>query len=281
MAQQLTQIKSRIRSVSSSLQITKAMKLVSSVKVTRYRTQILSNRDFIEELEKITESLLSVCLEKDTPYLKNNKDVQGNLYLLVTSSLGLCGSYNSNLFKFADGIFTPEDEIIVLGSKGLSHYDKSNLNINTSFSEYNSSQDGEIIMRLTNYLLNSFNNKKCKEVHIIFTHYKNSITFNPLDFQLLPLKKVKKVNIKDNPIIFEPSKKALVERLIPLYLTSSINTKLLEAELSEHASRTQAMDNASQNAEDILDDLSLEYNKARQGKITEEITEIVAASSDK
>ncbi|MCD8194843.1 MAG: ATP synthase F1 subunit gamma [Coprobacillus sp.] len=280
MAQQLSEIKGRIKSVSSSLQITKAMKLVSSVKVTRYRQKILSNRHFIEELESITKSLLSVCLEKDTPYLQENKGVKGNLYLLVTSSLGLCGAYNTNLFKFADSIFTPDDEVIILGSKGLGHYQNTNLNINTSFGDYNSSEEGEKVLKITNYLVDSFRNKKCKEVHIIFTHYKNSITFNPVDFLLLPLPKTTRKD-SDPEIIFEPSKKVLVERLVPLYLNSSINTKLMEAELSEHASRTQAMDNATQNAEDILDDLSLEYNKARQGKITEEITEIVAASSDK
>ncbi|MCD8204670.1 MAG: ATP synthase F1 subunit gamma [Coprobacillus sp.] len=279
MAQQLIAIKSRIKSVSSVLKITKAMGLVSTVKVNRWKNRMLSNRDYIDELEEMASSLLSSCNVKDTPFVVTNSEAKGNLYLLITSSLGLCGSYNTNLFKFVEEIVTSDDTLMVIGKKGLAHYENSDLHINTDFSEYSSFQNDDDVRKIGDYLVNAYLNHEYKEIHIIYTHYKNSITFSPMDFTLLPLHSEQSEDSKY--IIYEPDKKAIIDKLIPMYLSSTVHTKLLEAELSENASRSQAMDNASDNANDILSDLSLEYNKARQGKITEEITEIVAASRDR
>ncbi len=284
MAEQLTSIKARIRSVSGALKITKAMKLVSSVKVTRWKNKMLSNRDYIDELEKISAALLSSCTSVDTPYMQKNDEASGTLYLLVTSSLGLCGSYNSNLFRYTDETVTDDDSVIIIGTKGLSHYGSALFHVITDFSDYTSIDNQEMVTKLSHYLIDAYTNKQYKEIKIIYTHFKNSITFNPTTFTLLPLEREEvseEEQLDTSDIIFEPNKKDLVEQLIPTYLMSVINTRLLEAELSENASRTQAMDNATQNAEDILDELSLDYNKARQQKITEEITEIVAASNDR
>ncbi len=279
MAQQLIAIKSRIKSVSSVLKITKAMGLVAMVKVNRWKNQMLSNSTYINELEDMAVSLLSSCNIKDTPFVETNDDVNGILYLFVTSSLGLCGSYNANLFKFMESVVTSEDTVMVLGKKGLTHYENSELNINTDFNEYSTSQNREDVNKIGDYLVKAYLARQYKEIHIIYTMYKNSITFTPTDFTLLPLKSEQSEDSKY--IIYEPDKKTIIERLIPMYLSSVVHTKLLEAELSENAARSTAMDNASDNANEILDDLNLEYNKARQGKITEEITEIVAASRDR
>ncbi len=280
MAQQLIAIKSRIKSVSSVLKMTKAMGLVSTVKVNRWKNKMLSNRDYIDELEEMATSLLSSCNVKDTPFVVTNDDASGNLYLFITSSLGLCGSYNTNLYKFLESTVTSSDTVMIIGKKGLAHYENATgFQVNTLFSEYSSFQNDSDVNRIGEYLVNAYLNHEYKEIHIIYTHYKNSITFSPTDFTLLPLQCEQSEESKY--IIYEPSKKVIIDRLIPMYLSSAVHTKLLEAELSENASRSQAMDNASDNANDILDDLNLEYNKARQGKITEEITEIVAASRDR
>ncbi|MCD8204015.1 MAG: ATP synthase F1 subunit gamma [Coprobacillus sp.] len=280
MPEQLIAIKSRIKSVSSVLKITKAMGLVATVKVNRWKNQMLSNRTYIDELEDMAVTLLSSCNIKDTPFVETNSEVSGILYLFITSSLGLCGSYNANLFKFMESIVTSEDTVLVLGKKGLAHYENTDLfKVNTDFSEYSTSQNAEDVSNIGDYLVKAYLNHEYKEIHIIYTMYKNSITFVPTDFTLLPLTSEQSDDSKY--IIYEPDKKTIIERLIPMYLTSVVHTKLLEAELSENAARSTAMDNASDNANDILDDLSLEYNKARQGKITEEITEIVAASRDR
>ncbi|MCD8209663.1 MAG: ATP synthase F1 subunit gamma [Coprobacillus sp.] len=281
MAEQLTSIKARIRSVSGALKITKAMKLVSSVKVTRWKNKMLSNRDYIDELEKISAALLSSCTSVDTPYMQKNEEASGTLYLLVTSSLGLCGSYNTNLFRYTDETVTDDDAVIIIGTKGLAHYTRAPFHVIDDFRDYTSVDNSEMVEKLSHYLIDAFTNKQYKEIKIIYTHFKNSITFNPTTFTLLPLEREESNQPDVSDIIFEPDKNKLVEQLIPTYLMSVINTRLLEAELSENASRTQAMDNATQNAQDILDELSLDYNKARQQKITEEITEIVAASSDR
>lgn len=274
----LTKIKSRIRSIDGAYKVTKAMKLVSTVKLQKWKGKMNESSLYTSKLKEISDDVLKCDENIDSPYVKTNDEVNKDLYVVITSSLGLCGSYNANIFHFFDKIYKNDDEIIILGNKGLVHYEQILPNLNTDFKDYSSLKDEKIIKNLLRYILSSYENKKIRSVHIIYTHYKNSITFEVKDFRLLPLKTEKNnSNIGYDPI-FEPSKKELVEKIIPLVIENQLFSKLLESEVSEQGSRCNAMDNATNNAEELLSELQIEFNKARQSAITQEIVEIVAAS---
>ncbi|MGM9873667.1 MAG: ATP synthase F1 subunit gamma [Bacilli bacterium] len=274
----LTKIKSRIKSIDGAYKVTKAMKLVSTVKLQKWKGKMNESSIYTAKLKEISDDVLRCVDNIDSPLVKTNDDVNKDLFIVITSSLGLCGSYNVNIFHYLDSVKKDDDEIIVLGTKGLAHYEPILKNLNSDFKEYTSIKDEKVIKNLLRYSISGYENKKYRSVRIIYTHYKNSITFEVKDFRLLPLiKEESNSNIGFDPI-FEPSKKELVEKIIPLVIENQLFSKLLESEVSEQGSRCNAMDNATSNAEELLDELQIEFNKARQGAITQEIVEIVAAS---
>ena len=279
MSQQITQIKSRIKTVSSALKVTSAMKLVSTVKLNRYKNKMLSNRDYSSRIDEITNEVLKYAKTKNK-YFVENEHTNKKLYVIVSSTLGLCGAYNSNIFRLADATVDKDDELIVLGKKGLTHYEKGENKLILDFGEYSSIKDGKVIDKLTNYMVDRFLLGEFKEVHLIYTSYRNSMVFIPKDYMVLPIKKEiggEEDNLEYPPIL-EPSEVVLLDQLIPLYLKTAVNSKLLESEVCEQAARCNAMESATDNANEILDALNIEFNKARQAAITQEITEIVGAA---
>ena len=278
MSQQITKIKSRIKTVSSALKVTSAMKLVSTVKLNRYKNKMLSNRNYSKKIKSIAEEVFK-WVKQDNRYFKSNKDINKNLYVVFSSTLGLCGAYNTNLFKLADAKIGKDDDLLVIGKKGITHYEHNEQKVILDFSTYSPTKGEKSINKLMDYLINAFLNKEYKEIHLIYTSYRNSLAFIPKDYILLPLKKIK-VNDDDlsYPPILEPSKEILMNTLIPLYLRSTLYGKLLESEVCEQAARCNAMESATDNANEILDALNIEFNKARQAAITQEITEIVGAA---
>ena len=277
MSQQLVAIKKRIKSVSGAYKVTSAMKLVSTVKLRRWKDKMLNNKAYSLELSSICDEIFSYCEDMESPYVVPNKKATKDLYIIVSSTLGLCGSYNQNVFKIADKVITTNDDIVVIGNKGIAHFGNFTSKIDTV--NYSSNIDPDLIKALTNYALTSYAKGEYKKVHIIYSRYKNSLSFIPEDFILLPLAKEKKESNTIPPLL-EPSKEKLFNDLIDIYLKSIIHAKLLEAEVCEQAARSNAMENATKNAEDLLGTLKLEFNKARQAAITEEIVEIVAGSTE-
>ena len=276
MSQQITKIKTRIKSVGSTLKVTSAMKLVSTVKLKRWKGKMLSNRDYAKEIDEITNLVLSNASKVHTPFTQVNDLAKKNLYIVVSSTLGLCGSYNMNMFKLADVTLQKEDDAIILGSKGISHFKDGEFNKIEGFEEYSSCEDYKIIKEITNFVVYEFLKGTYKEIHLIYSQYKNSLVFTPRDYMVLPL--VRKDMTKAFPPIMEPTPEKLVNELIPLYLKTTINSKLLESEVCEQAARCNAMESATDNANELLNNLQIEFNKARQAAITQEITEIVGAA---
>ncbi len=276
MSQQITKIKSRIKSVGSTLKVTSAMKLVSTVKLKKWKNKMLSNRDYAKEIDEITNLVLSNASKVKTPFTQVNDHAKKNLYIVVSSTLGLCGSYNMNIFKLADVTLQENDDGIILGNKGISHYKDGKFNKISNFEEYNSCDDHKLIKEITNFVVNEFLKGTYKEIHLIYSQYKNSLAFIPRDYMVLPL--AKKEMTRSFPPIMEPTPEKLVNELIPLYLKTTINSKLLESEVCEQAARCNAMESATDNANELLNNLQIEFNKARQAAITQEITEIVGAA---
>ena len=278
MAQEVTRIKKRIASVSGAYKVTSAMKLVSTVKLGKWKTKMLNNREYTARIKSITDDALKNIGEISSPYFSDNINAKKNLYIVVSSTLGLCGSYNNNVFRVADNVISENDDVIILGNKGYVHYADGAFQILEGYKDYTSIDNKKIITLLTEYVINEYVKGTYKSVHMVYSSYKNSLVFIPKDYQILPLiNKNKEENAGYAPIM-EPNKDELVNSIIPLYIKNVIYSLLLESEVSEHAARCNAMDNATNNAKDLLDNLKIQFNKARQNTITQEITEIVGAS---
>ena len=277
MSQQITKIKSRIKTVSSVLKVTSAMKLVSTVKLNRYKNKMLANRDYSSRINDITEEVLKWS-KKKTPYFVEPEHIDKKLYVIVSSTLGLCGGYNTNIFKLVDASIGPNDDLIVLGKKGLTHFHNGRNELILDFSNYNSIKDEGVIRKLTEYLIDEFLSEKYSQIHLIYSSYRNSMIFVPKDLVVLPLKKEESDTELEFAPILEPNEEQLFNTLIPLYLKTTVYAKILESEVCEQAARCNAMESATDNANEILDTLNIEFNKARQAAITQEITEIVGAA---
>ncbi len=278
MSQEVTKIKKRISSVSGALKVTSAMKLVSTVKLKKWKNKMLANRTYTSALFDVANRVLSYVKKAKTPFNVVNEETDKNLYVVVSSTLGLCGSYNNNIFKLADVTLKEKDDAIILGNKGIAHYENGDFTKIEGFNEYSSIENTSLIKTLTNLIISEYLKGTYHEIHLIYSEYKNSLVFLPKDMKILPLNDVA-ANENDLGPILEPNEKVLVETLVPIYLNTVVYSKLLESEVCEQAARCNAMDNATNNAEELLDALKIEFNKARQGAITQEITEIVSAAN--
>ena len=176
---------------------------------------------------------------------------------------------------------SPETDItskaIILGGKGATHYQNGEFKIIEGYEEFSSLIDNELVDKISKFIVDEYKKKNYSEIHIIYSEYKNSLIFLAKDYQLLPFKYELEEN-NDFPPIMEPNAKVLVEELIPFYIKTNIYSKFLESAVCEQGARSNAMENATNNAKDLLDELKIEFNKARQGAITQEIIEIVSAS---
>ena len=276
MPQEVTRIKKRIKSVSSSYKITSAMKLVSTVKLKKWKGKMLANKDYALRIDEIAQTVFSSIEKSKNPFFQERK-ADKNLYIVLSSSLGLCGAYNNNVFRVADAKIKDNDDAIILGNKAISHYKDGAFHHIETFKDYSGVSNESTINAIIEYIKTEYVKGTYQEIHIIYTSYKNSLVFHPVDYTLLPLK-VEEENQDPYPPIMEPNQEALIDVLVPIYLKNSVYAKFLESEVCEQAARSNAMENATKNAEELLENLQIEFNKARQGAITQEITEIVGAS---
>ena len=280
MSQQLTKIKTRIKTVKGAYKVTSAMKLVSTVKLRKYKNQMLANKEYSLTMEEITKTVMENIHKVKSPYMRENNEANKNLYVIISSTLGLCGSYNNNIFKVAEVALKKEDDAIILGKKGTIHFVNGEFNTLEGFGKYESIKNASIIRTLSDYIIDVYKKGEYKEVHLIYTEYTNPIVFTSKDMVILPL-----ANDDDNrkvvgcPPLLEPSKDMLVETLIPFVINNVMYSCILESEVCEQASRSNAMENATDNAEELLSNLQIEFNKARQAAITQEIIEIAAAAN--
>lgn len=276
MSQNVVKIKSRIKSVSGAYKVTSAMKLVSTVKLKQWRNKMLANKEYNAQLNEAIDLLLLFAKDHKSPYLKINNSPK-KLFIVISSTLGLCGSYNNNIFKISDAKISKDDDAIILGEKGIAHYENGEFKKIKGFNDKYAIDNKKSIDNLSSFILSEYEKGTYSEIHIIYSEYKNSLVFLAKDFRLLPLTFEDKEVDEYSPLL-EPSGKELINTLIPFYIQSALFAKLLESEVCEQGARSNAMENATNNAKDLLDELSIEFNKARQAAITQEITEIVAAS---
>lgn len=282
MAQSMKDIKRRINSIGSIMQITNAMELVSSAKLRKARQRLEKTRPYYNTVyENIREILL--YSEGESEFFRK-RQVKKRALLIISSNRGLAGGYNVNVVKKAishlnDGV---ENTIYVTGKKSIEALKKTGEKIVTEFTKIGESPNMEDAMELGNFLTKEYENKNIDELIVVYTKFNSVLSLEPQSVKLLPSDDFEKSDIQSSarrvPIEFEPSAEVVLDQMIRQYVNVSIYGFLLESSTAEQASRRTAMENATSNGEDLLEDLELIYNRARQAAITQEISEIVGGA---
>lgn len=276
-------IKRRKVSVQSTQQITKAMKLVSTVKLQRARATAERSKRYFDSMYKTVQSILARTGNIEHKFLQPGESSK-KAVIVITSNRGLAGGYNSNIIKLITRHETwkKEDvEVYAIGSKGRDALARNGYTIRMDLSDIIEEPAYADAMQLSKTLLQSFEDGEIGEIYLAYTAFKNTVSHEPTLLKLLPVdRKEEETSEEDSNVLmnFEPDEEGALDLLIPKYITSLIYGGLIEAVASENGARMQAMDSATSNAEEIIDDLTLKYNRARQSSITQELTEIIAGA---
>lgn len=280
MAMSMQQTKARIKSVASTKKITKAMELVATAKLKTAKSITAKVAPYRDEVFEIVSYCVENVDKSTNKYLNENTNSDKKLFIIVTSTLGLCGGYNVNIEKFAASQIDKEkDEIVLIGTKATSYFNNNGYTINRIIDLPSLDIKETASKDLMNYIIHQYDLGKYQSVQFLTTRFINSMTFNPESIQLLPLKNLKNTQKLKKELLFEPSPEEVLNNLIPFYLVTALKTLILESMLCEQASRRTAMETATDNAEEIQEKLLLEFNKSRQASITQEITEISGAAN--
>ena len=277
-------IKRRKGSIQSTQQITKAMKLVSTVKLQKAKNRAEQTDPYFNYMYQTVSSMLAKSGNINHPYLKSGASSK-KAVVMITSNRGLAGGYNSNIVKLITGSDLPKEdlEIYAIGSKGREALERRGYHIKLDDSEIIESPSYEDAAALCKQILASFTNGEIGEIYLAYTHFKNTVSHEPKLIKLLPVEIDPQAEVKDNGanvlMNYEPNEEEALDMIIPKYVTSLFYGALVEAVASENGARMQAMDSATSNAEEMISDLTLKYNRARQGAITQELTEIIAGAS--
>ena len=273
-----------MQSVQKTSKITAAMKLVSIVKLKHSRDQFNKIQDYYKEFYSIVSAILNSV--EDLTFMNPVDKNAGTLYIVINSSLGLCGAYNNNVNKMINAQLKPKDKLILIGKKAFSFYRNHNhasqiiSQIDLADNQINLNE----VQAIGDVALNDYKEGKVSKVVIAYTKFINAMTFEANTVQLLPIDKelmVKKIASKLNlgRVEFLPDENELVNALIPSYLYTFVYGALLESKVCEFASRRNAMDTATNNANDLSEKYLLDFNKMRQAKITEDLIEMMGGGN--
>jgi F-type H+-transporting ATPase subunit gamma len=283
----LKEVKTRINSVISTQQITKAMKMVAAAKLRKAQEKIIQMRPYAQKLGEVLENV-SAGLESDENTFSAQREENRILIVAVSSDRGLCGPFNSNVFKASvEHIKTKYEaqfkagnvQILPLGKKSLEFFKKRKYNVIGEYSEIFTHLSFDRAREAAQYIMKQFEEDKIDKVEIVYNEFKNIATQVLRIEQFLPIQEAKNEDQNhSNDYIFQPDQEVLVAELIPKSLKIQFYKAILESNASEHGARMTAMDKATENADEILSDLKLTYNQTRQAAITKEILEIVGGA---
>ena len=278
MSQSQQALRTRIRSVNSTKKITRAMEMIANAKLFRERTRMEANRNYADKLHYIAQRAMQEGKDADIPYLKKNTS-EAVFTILFASDMGLCGSYNQNVLRYAEENLHKEDPLVLVGTSLYRQLVEDGFH---PLNEEVISSDRLTFAELKEYVtqgINLFLDNKVGRVQVIYTKFINTMTFVPATDVLLPCDAMETEQHKSIvETLFEPSPEEILMELIPMMVQDSAYAHWLESTTAEQGSRRMAMKTATDNATELADELQLEYNKARQASITQEITEIVGGS---
>ena len=277
-------IKRRRSSIQGTQQITKAMKLVSTVKLQRAKANAERSKNYFTYMYDTVNSILKRVGHIEHKYLTAGT-CEKKAVVVITSNRGLAGGYNSNVIKLVsrNSQWNKEDLIVyALGNKGREAFTRYGYEVKVCDSDIMESPAYVDAMKLSDELLQAFAADEVGEIYLAYTGFKNTVSHVPTLIKLLPVEyagEEQEPSGKAEAIMnFEPEDVEALDMIVPKYMASLIYGALIESVASENGARMQAMDNATSNAEEMIEDLTLKYNRARQGSITQELTEIIAGA---
>ena len=287
----LKEVRGRIKSVQSSQQITKAMKMVSAAKLRRAQDAITQMRPYAQKMQEVLSNILSNTEGSVGGDLAIARTPEKVLLIVITSDRGLAGAYNSNVIKLAKATirehYAAQEAkgnvtIWSIGKKGFEHFAKNNYKVTDTYKDIFLNLTFENVQACAEAAVQAYKDHKFDVVEIVYSEFRNAATQVFLTSRFLPVPLAKPAatnkNIKTD-FIFEPSKEELISELIPKILNTQLFKAVLDAHASEHGARMTAMDKASENANELLRNLKISYNRARQAAITTELTEIVSGAA--
>jgi len=289
MAGQLKEVRNRIKSVQNTQQITKAMKMVSAAKLRKAQDAIIQMRPYARKLQEMLSNIVSSNGGDMSVDLANERHIEKVLIISVTSDRGLAGAYNSNLIKLTKQVINEKYSeqarkgnvtIWSIGKKGYEHFAKVKFKADATYKDIFLHLSFELVQAAAQAAVKGFENKDFDVVELVYSEFKNAATQRFVVERFLPIPKVTpKPGAKKTDFIFEPAKDQLIAELMPKILNTQLYKAVLDANASEHGARMTAMDKASENANEILKELRISYNRARQAAITTELTEIVSGAA--
>lgn len=275
-------IKRRRNSIASTQQITKAMKLVATVKLQKTKARAESSKPYFDKMYETVTSMLAKSGTIEHPYLKPQTSTK-KAVILITSNRGLAGGYNSNVIKLITGSDLKKEDIVLftIGNKGKEYFGHRDYTVAKDYSEVIENPMYSDAKEICEEVLKLYAAGEIGEIHLAYTYFKNTVVHEPKLLKLLPVE-VSEADIeaaRGALMNYEPKEEQALDIIIPKYVTSILYGALVEAVASENGARMQAMDSATSNAEELIDKLTLQYNRARQGSITQELTEIIAGAN--
>ena len=289
MAGQLKEVRNRIKSVQSTQQITKAMKMVSAAKLRRAQDAIIQMRPYAQKLQEMLSNIVSNVEGGTSMKLAEVRDVEKVLFIVITSDRGLCGAYNSNVVKLTKSVIAEKYQsqfekgniaIWNIGKKGWESMSKSGYKTDATHKDIYLNLTFENVQTAAQAAVKAFENKEFDAVEIVYSQFKNAATQEFVAEAFLPIPKIENKGItKKSDFIFETNKEDLIAELMPKILNTQLFKAVLDGNASEHGARMTAMDKASENANELLKSLKISYNRARQAAITTELTEIVSGAA--
>jgi len=290
MAGQLKEVRNRIKSVQSTQQITKAMKMVSAAKLRRAQDAIIQMRPYSQKLQQMLSNIVSNSEGGGSSMpLAIERPVEKVLFVVITSDRGLAGAFNANTIKLTKATIAekyPEQfkkgnvTIWNIGKKGYEHFVKNNYKADATFKDIFLKLNFENVQQASQAARKAFEEKQFDVVELVYSQFKNAATQKFEVERFLPIPKMdNKAGAAKADFIYDPSKELLIAELMPKILNTQLYKAVLDSNASEHGARMTAMDKASENANEMLRSLKISYNRARQAAITTELTEIVSGAA--
>ena len=279
----LKEIRIRISSVESTMQITSAMKMVSAAKLKRAQDAIVQLRPYANKLTEMLVNLSASLDSGDGNSFSVEREIKNILFVSITSNRGLCGGFNTNIIKRTTALIKQEYKncdcsIISVGKKSSEYFSKNNFNVISTHDDLYNEITFEGVAEIAESIMNDFKQGKYDKIILVYNQFKNAATQIIMNENYLPVEILEDETATIGDYIFEPSQEDIVQELIPKSLKTQLFKAILDSYAAEHGARMTAMHKATDNANDLKDDLTLFYNKARQAAITGEILEIVGGA---
>jgi F-type H+-transporting ATPase subunit gamma len=269
-------LKQRISSITNTRQITNAMKMVAAAKLRKAQSSAINIRPYANETAKMIQTVRMKQVIANHPFLSVRANKSKILLVVLTGDKGLCGSFNSQIIRKAEAFLAenPNTEIISIGKKGNEFFKKHNANVLENYTGIFQELDHKVITEIAQDLEQKYLHDDYKEVVLIYNAFKSAIESIIVHKTILPVANNEELEVKKLEYLYEPDEETIVEELVNKYTFIEIKRALAESFAAENASRMTAMDNATENASDLISELSLEYNRERQASITTEIIEV-------